>query len=404
VIIIFSNNKIEKFSNKEIEYLIKKKPISFKCFKDHEDGKELLNQTNGIMPKIKYNKFTPNRVPSLDKFKTLVLDKIEKSNIQGIFREISNPTTSIWEKPKFNKIPLNKFNNILSYHKQKLDNEFFSYIRNNKMSGIRCPELIDCRTTIIKPGIIKIFESDDWYKFYFIYSYYIKNKILAYTLFSTTYINKKTNDIKINTIKIAGIIPEQDINLNSGYSKTNLDKHINIYNNYPFTPYRTNKGYLRSDNYKNIIASEEEQQDFLDKRKKDEFSYKHRSFCIGGKGNTKETCESSITSSGDNKIPGTWDSPCLDNYDCPFYKKNKNYDNERGGCKNELCEMPLNIVQLGPKTYEKNYKPFCHNCPENNPTCCDTQTNFKSPDYAFKDDKKDRIKHENKLSEQKLKV
>ena len=60
--------------------------------------------------------------------------------------------------------------------------------------------------------------------------------------------------------------------------------------------------------------------------------------------------------------------------------------------------MPLNIVKLGYKEYDKNVKPFCHNCDikdclgDDCFNCCDKQKDrkkypyLKSPDYIFKND------------------
>ena len=85
-----------------------------------------------------------------------------------------------------------------------------------------------------------------------------------------------------------------------------------------------------------------------------------------------------------------WDKPCKYNTDCPFYKKNKNYENNRGGCIKGYCEMPLNIKRISYTLYDKNTKPYCYNC--NNylhKECCDDQKNrelypnLNSPDYAF---------------------
>ena len=80
---------------------------------------------------------------------------------------------------------------------------------------------------------------------------------------------------------------------------------------------------------------------------------------------------------------------CKTNNECPFYKKNLNYKNDRGGCINGLCEFPLNIKRTGYKTYNSKYKPFCGNCKTNTYFCCEDQKNrklyknLKSPNYLF---------------------
>lgn len=117
--------------------------------------------------------------------------------------------------------------------------------------------------------------------------------------------------------------------------------------------------------------------------------------CFLKKGFNKSTCRSYSES---KKTSGVWDKPCNSNEECPFYKKNKNYENSRGGCINGYCEMPLNIERVGYKVYLSKDKPFCHNCNKKNClgeecfTCCDEQKdrkkykNLKSPDYIFSND------------------
>ena len=61
--------KKESFIDVDTKYLIKKKPVSFKCYKDHEEGKELINPGNVILPDIHFSSFTDTRVLNFDKFK-----------------------------------------------------------------------------------------------------------------------------------------------------------------------------------------------------------------------------------------------------------------------------------------------------------------------------------------------
>jgi hypothetical protein len=95
------------------------------------------------------------------------------------------------------------------------------------------------------------------------------------------------------------------------------------------------------------------------------------------------------TKSECDKNMGLWDAPCLTNKDCPFYKQNTNYPNERGGCIQGTCEMPLNVIKKGFREFEST--PICHNCPYHNPTCCRVSSSMSSPDYAFDNDNQDRI-------------
>jgi hypothetical protein len=86
--------------------------------------------------------------------------------------------------------------------------------------------------------------------------------------------------------------------------------------------------------------------------------------------------------------PLNWDRPCETNEECPFYQKNKNYRNYRGGCDtNKHCEMPLGIKSVAFRNYDQNSKVMCYGCDDLSANCCDTQAN---PDYAFALDQFDR--------------
>ena len=117
------------------------------------------------------------------------------------------------------------------------------------------------------------------------------------------------------------------------------------------------------------------------------FSFK----CFGSSGNNIFECLSNKSPSGIVKKAGVWDRPCQDNYECPFYKANKNYENNFGGCQNGYCQMPIGIERIGYHFFTKLYNAFCYNCKEfNNINCCQDQLKnldkykgLKSPDYAF---------------------
>jgi hypothetical protein len=87
--------------------------------------------------------------------------------------------------------------------------------------------------------------------------------------------------------------------------------------------------------------------------------------------------------------PLNWDRPCETNEECPFYQKNKNYLNYRGGCDtNKHCEMPLGIKSVAFRNYDSSSKAMCYGCDDLSANCCDTQD---SPDYAFALDQFDRM-------------
>jgi galactitol-specific phosphotransferase system IIB component len=92
-----------------------------------------------------------------------------------------------------------------------------------------------------------------------------------------------------------------------------------------------------------------------------------------------------------------WDKRCAVNEDCPYYKANANYPNNRGGCINGgFCEFPVGVKRLGFTKYsDKNLnKPLCYNC-DNEVAGTDTATATakKKPDYVFENDFNERVKH-----------
>lgn len=114
----------------------------------------------------------------------------------------------------------------------------------------------------------------------------------------------------------------------------------------------------------------------------------------------KDMCESMFDEYGKNKPVGIYDHPCKKNEECPFYKLNKNYDNDFGKCLDTgFCQLPSNMEPVGYHYFRPNKKPLCYNCSSKNyekfgdiDTCCDEQNNkekypyLKSPDYAFEKD------------------
>lgn len=107
---------------------------------------------------------------------------------------------------------------------------------------------------------------------------------------------------------------------------------------------------------------------------------------------------------------GIWaKSKCTINEECPYYLANKNYSNNRGGCINGKCEMPLNVDLLTPLMPSPDMEPLCHNCNKDSCEgidcfkCCKDQENpdlypgLVSPDYAFDSDIEARLNETNKF-------
>lgn len=114
-----------------------------------------------------------------------------------------------------------------------------------------------------------------------------------------------------------------------------------------------------------------------------------------------------------------WDTIPFNEFDCPFYEKNKNYPNSFGKLIDDnTCEMPLNIKKQGYRFYslDPKFSPLCYNCKTDTVndgtlgTCCDKQLDkteypeLLSPDYAYPNDKMLRNKYKNIFDEKNLKI
>jgi hypothetical protein len=110
----------------------------------------------------------------------------------------------------------------------------------------------------------------------------------------------------------------------------------------------------------------------------------------------KGECVDTVDKIGKMKPSYTWDRPCKTDTECPFYLKNKNYLNNRGGCNNGFCEFPVGLKRKSNRFYDKNITennyPRCYGCEDKDDIdCCEKQKNNpKGPDYKFKNDEEDR--------------
>ena len=105
---------------------------------------------------------------------------------------------------------------------------------------------------------------------------------------------------------------------------------------------------------------------------------------------------------------GIWDRPCETNEECPYYKANKNYPNDFGGCVQGVCQMPKGVRRLGKRQIAEGSTPLCYNCDDKyTQDCCyqqSTNTSIKSPDYIFEGDKTIREKFKDFLKKLDLNI
>ena len=112
--------------------------------------------------------------------------------------------------------------------------------------------------------------------------------------------------------------------------------------------------------------------------------------CYGnGEITSKFECDSYYNIDGTPKqYYSLWDKRCEADIECPYYKSNSNYINNRGGCINGgFCEFPVGVKRLGFTKYTDTNlnKPLCYNCED------DVNGGIpKKPDYVFENDFEER--------------
>lgn len=217
------------------------------------------------------------------------------------------------------------------------------------------------------------------------------------------------NEFTINNFKLLGTPIEDEIRFGS---LTNHDNnHIEKCSIQP-NSYECNSLMSHDKDYI------EKNMEFLDNikieqaRSKEEELYK----CFYKDANNEIECNSReyLKSKNSEDIikgsKGIWaKSKCTINEECPYYLANKNYSNNRGGCINGKCEMPLNVDLLTPLIPFPGSEPLCHNCNKKSCQgidcfkCCKDQENpdlypgLTSPDYAFDSDIEARLNNKDKF-------
>jgi hypothetical protein len=145
----------------------------------------------------------------------------------------------------------------------------------------------------------------------------------------------------------------------------------------------------------NFISRLEMPEDYLEAVKEDYDKSDKGGFygCYGnGEIANKFECDSYYNIDGTPKnYYSFWDKKCETNEECPYYKSNTNYPNNRGGCiKGDYCEFPVGVKRLGFTKYtDVNLNtPLCYNCEYD-----ETGKKPEKPDYVFENDFDEREKN-----------
>ena len=356
--------------------------------------------------------------------------KIQNDTKESIIKskEYINKLNKLKSYPLINReLSLIEFDTILTT--LKLNNNFkfknMSLIKNLKKIEFNQKLLYSFH--LVKEWIleqISIISDEEIYKMKYVNNErykYIEDQLLTYNADYENHLEQFIFKLRIyRTNKFSNYIVYFDLL----FDNFNIKYYINdliiigtgIKENITFSKFNINKFKLENTFNSNININKKQLNKFLENKKKKKIYENNRHRCFYKNASSKDDC---ISINKNNNTLGIYDSPCIKNEDCPFYKKNNNYPNKRGGCINGYCELPINISLLGYKEYIDNNKPICYNCKNSKCNgvecnlCCEEQKNKKiypnlnGPDYAYQNDFNERIKYstnfiENNISPIKL--
>jgi hypothetical protein len=221
---------------------------------------------------------------------------------------------------------------------------------------------------------------------------YRDNKDINYTIYCNIIFDNYNIKYYVKKIFIVGVNLRERLEFDKLYNDYN--KNFTFLENVPDSSDKKINNYTK--NSEEFVEKE--------KMKRKQYFEDNRGFCFFKRNvQNKIQCESL-----DENGTGVWDKSCVYDEDCPYYKRNRNYPNKRGGCINGFCEMPINLKRFGFKQINDNKinDIICYNCRKDSNNnckglncnkCCEEQKdktkypNLISPDYAFEKDFKDRI-------------
>jgi hypothetical protein len=238
--------------------------------------------------------------------------------------------------------------------------------------------------------------------FDYLFTYMVLNSEYMNYICNQKYYINGLKDVDINRIKAYYPFIKENYNTVKYYYNKSKEPNENMNNK------TNNEIYLSSDNSLlpimtyNIISSVENfitrldmPEDYLEAvKEKYDVSDKGGHYGCYGNNNivNKFECDSYYNIDGTpKKYYSLWDKKCSTDIECPYYKSNKNYPNNRGGCiNNGFCEFPVGVKRLGFNKYIDTglNKPLCYNC-END----ENAGNNKQIDYVFEDDFNERKKN-----------
>ena len=359
-----------------------------------------MSEYKNLIKKLEFKKKFKINNEDISKRNIDLINNLDKStNYPQIKRELS----------------LIEFDDILTRLKQNPSYKYLNCINIKNLTEIKYEQTLLYSYHLVKEWIIEkisVLADDKLYAMKYVNNErfkYIEDKLLTYNVNYKEHLEQFIFKMRLyRPNKQTHFIVYFDIlfdNYNIKYYINDLiilgtDIEENIY----FSKFKKNYFGL-SDNFESdITVNPLEINKFIKSNKKKKIYEYDRNYCFYKDAKNKNEC---ISVTKNNNTIGIYDSPCLYNEDCPFYKKNNNYPNKRGGCKKGYCEMPVNINLLGYKEYLDSNKALCYNCKKQECSgiecnmCCEEQKdsekypNLNGPDYAFPNDFNERIKHSN---------
>lgn len=364
--------------------------------------------------KKKYNIYTLKTIQPSKTTKGLPILEIEHSKFQNLLNTIIDD--NLPNKNLFTQLENSKYNYYTGMKELNINNKQISNIVNFIINRINNLLLNNGLTdglnngffTILSYNLVNIFKnkSNNDMKYTINIVIYRINKRIAYQLQTTILVLNKI--FKIEQLDIIGNFTTDK--LSSIEPKTNYN-HIDIFSKFNSDTIFNYKNYFRYSNYDNIFYSRKNNTIIEEQKKEFEDIRKYKCFVNNNLNLSRNICQNDRNIDG-NKFTkrGIWDKICEKDTECPFYKSNKNYPNNFGGCIDNKCQLPINMKSLSPHFYDykEHNKPYCYNCKEGNYMCCDEQMDktkyplVKSPDYAFPNDYKLRYKYRDILKKNGL--
>jgi hypothetical protein len=331
----------------------------------------------------------PNILLTIDELKQII-NSIDKNRPMYIYRELETPSYSYSKTYVKEVLDSSTFDLI-----DKLDQILKNYIDIAIKNKGECLDN-NCYTVTKDYRVIRVAKSENGTQMVegqLLYSFHSRP-----IDFLVKYVISNENGLTIHSLELEGY--EFSSNRESSAP---VENNLRIFRNPMIHSY--NNG---SDYNDNIVPSNTDIDSILTKR---QIELKHYEKCYGKVALNKNECETEIDIYGKPlSIVGVWDSDCLNDYECPFFKANKNYPNTFGKCIQGKCQMPIGVTQVSSKKYRNLDGAICSNCKLGNNCCVDQDkdkqqySKLLSPDYRFEGDMEERNRNSLSFTTNGLKV